>query len=356
MSSETIQTLQWEGDQTGHLTLIDQTLLPTELITIDCSSVEAVWEAIKVLRVRGAPAIGVAAAYGVCVGIQTLDLTVCSPSDFTRRLAEVTEYLASSRPTAVNLFWALERMSQQAQSLLDSKLSPTEVAAALLQEAVAIHDEDRAMCHAIGGHGAALLDDGMGVLTHCNAGGLATSEYGTALSLFFTAQDQGKQLKIFVDETRPLLQGARLTAWELLRRNIDTTLICDNMAAQVMREGKIQAVVTGADRIAANGDAANKIGTYSLAILAQHHGIPFYIAAPSNTFDLSLDSGEAIPIEVRNDEEITHGFGRQTGPDGVGTYNPAFDVTPSELIAGIVTEKGIVSPVNRENVLAVLQS
>ena len=356
MSSETIQTLQWMGDHTGHLTLIDQTLLPTELITIDCSSVEAVWEAIKVLRVRGAPAIGVAAAYGVCVGIQTLDLTVCSPSDFTQRLTEVTEYLANSRPTAVNLFWALDRMSEQAQRLLDSKLSPTEVAAALLREAVAIHDEDRAMCHAIGGHGAALLDDGMGVLTHCNAGGLATSEYGTALSLFFTAQDQGKQLKIFVDETRPLLQGARLTAWELLRRNIDTTLICDNMAAQVMREGKIQAVVTGADRIAANGDAANKIGTYSLAILAQHHGIPFYIAAPSNTFDLSLDSGEAIPIEVRNDEEITHGFGRQTGPDGVGTYNPAFDVTPSELIAGIVTEKGIVSPVNRENVLAVLQS
>ena len=356
MSSETIQTLQWEGDHTGHLTLIDQTLLPTELITIDCSSVEAVWEAIKVLRVRGAPAIGVAAAYGVCVGIPTLDLTVCSPSDFTQRLKEVTEYLASSRPTAVNLFWALDRMSEQAQRLLDSRLSPTEVAAALLQEAVAIHDEDRAMCHAIGGHGAALLDDGMGVLTHCNAGGLATSEYGTALSLFFTAQDQGKQLKIFVDETRPLLQGARLTAWELLRRNIDTTLICDNMAAQVMREGKIQAVVTGADRIAANGDAANKIGTYSLAILAQHHGIPFYIAAPSNTFDLSLDSGEAIPIEVRNDEEITHGFGRQTGPDGVGIYNPAFDVTPSELIAGIVTEKGIVSPVNRENVLAVLQS
>ena len=356
MSSETIQTLQWMGDHTGHLTLIDQTLLPTELITIDCSSVEAVWEAIKVLRVRGAPAIGVAAAYGVCVGIQTLDLTVCSPSDFTQRLTEVTEYLASSRPAAVNLFWALDRMSEQAQRLLDSKLSPTEVAAALLQEAVAIHDEDRAMSHAIGGHGAALLDDGMGVLTHCNAGGLATSEYGTALSLFFTAQDQGKQLKIFVDETRPLLQGARLTAWELLRRNIDTTLICDNMAAQVMREGKIQAVVTGADRIAANGDAANKIGTYSLAILAQHHGIPFYIAAPSNTFDLSLDSGEAIPIEVRNDEEITHGFGRQTGPDGVGTYNPAFDVTPSELIAGIVTEKGIVSPVNRENVLAVLQS
>ena len=356
MSSETIQTLQWVGDHTGHLTLIDQTLLPTELITIDCSSVEAVWEAIKVLRVRGAPAIGVAAAYGVCVGIQTLDLTVCSPSDFTQRLTEVTEYLASSRPTAVNLFWALDRMSEQARRLLDSKLSPTEVAAALLQEAVAIHEEDRAMCHAIGGHGTALLYDGMGVLTHCNAGGLATSEYGTALSLFFTAQDQGKQLKIFVDETRPLLQGARLTAWELLRRNIDTTLICDNMAAQVMREGKIQAVVTGADRIAANGDAANKIGTYSLAILAQHHGIPFYIAAPSNTFDLSLDSGEAIPIEVRNDEEITHGFGRQTGPDGVGTYNPAFDVTPSELIAGIVTEKGIVSPVNRENVLAVLQS
>ena len=212
------------------------------------------------------------------------------------------------------------------------------------------------MCRAIGQHGAKLLIDGMGIITHCNAGGLATSEYGTALSLFFTAQDQGKELTIFVDETRPLLQGARLTAWELLQRNISTVLICDNMAAQVMREGKAQVVVTGADRIAANGDTANKIGTYGLAILAQHHDIPFYVAAPSNTFDLNLESGELIPIEVRTDEEITNGFGRQTGPEGVATYNPAFDVTPANLIAGIVTEKGVISPVNKENVLQVLQS
>ena len=225
----------------------------------------------------------------------------------------------------------------------------------LLIEAQAIHDEDRAMCHAIGRFGSELLQDGTGVITHCNAGGLATSEYGTALSLFFTAQDEGKNLTVYVDETRPLLQGARLTAWELQRRDVETILICDNMAAQVMREGKVQAVVTGADRIAANGDAANKIGTYVLAILAKHHSIPFYVAAPSNTFDLKLESGSEIPIEVREADEITHGFGRQTGPDEINVYNPAFDVTPAELIAGIVTEKGIISPVNRENVLSVLQ-
>ena len=247
-------------------------------------------------------------------------------------------------------------MSGKAKSLSEAEFSVKQIADALLQEAKSIHDEDRAMCHAIGQHGAELLFDGMGIITHCNAGGLATSEYGTALSLFFTAQDQGKELTVFVDETRPLLQGARLTAWELLRRNISTVLICDNMAAQVMREGKAQVVVTGADRIAANGDTANKIGTYGLAILAQHHGIPFYVAAPSNTFDLNLESGDLIPIEVRTDEEITNGFGRQTGPEGVATYNPAFDVTPANLIAGIVTEKGVISPVNNENILQMLQS
>ena len=228
------QTLQWVGDSKGHLSLIDQTLLPTQLQPADCHTVEAVWEAIKVLRVRGAPAIGIAAAYGVCVGIQTLDFCTASHAQLRQRIDEVTSYLATSRPTAVNLFWALERMSGKAKSLSEAEFSVKQIADALLQEAKSIHDEDRAMCHAIGQHGAELLFDGMGIITHCNAGGLATSEYGTALSLFFTAQDQGKELTVFVDETRPLLQGARLTAWELLRRNISTVLICDNMAAQVM--------------------------------------------------------------------------------------------------------------------------
>ena len=224
----------------------------------------------------------------------------------------------------------------------------------LLAEAQAIHDEDRQMCHAIGRFGAELIPDGAGVLTHCNAGGLATAEYGTALSVFFTAQDQGKHLQVFVDETRPLLQGSRLTAWELAQRGIDATLICDSMAAQVMREGRVQAVVTGADRIAANGDAANKIGTYSVAVLAKAHGIPFYVAAPSSTFDLSIDSGEAIPIEERDSEEITHGFGKQTAPEGIDVYNPAFDVTPAELIRAIITERGVIEPVTRDGIAAMI--
>ena len=210
------------------------------------------------------------------------------------------------------------------------------------------------MCHAIGRYGAELLTAGAGVLTHCNAGGLATSEYGTALSVFFTAQDQGKDLKVFVDETRPLLQGARLTAWELSQRGVDATLICDSMAGQVMKEGRVQAVITGADRVAANGDSANKIGTYSLAVLAHAHGIPFYIAAPVSTFDLSLESGDAIPIEQRAATEITEGFGRRTAPEGVQVYNPAFDVTPAELIHGIITERGVIRPVTAKRVAEVV--
>ena len=211
------------------------------------------------------------------------------------------------------------------------------------------------MCRAIGRHGAELLSDGMGVLTHCNAGGLATSEYGTALAVFFAAAESGKTLHVYADETRPLLQGARLTTWELLQRGLDVTLICDSMAAQVMREGKVQAVVTGADRIAANGDVANKIGTYSAAVAAKHHGVPFYVAAPSSTFDLSLPDGSAIPIEERDAREITHGFGRQTAPDGVEVYNPAFDVTPAELIAAIICERGVIRPVTPERIAEVLE-
>jgi len=330
--------------------LIDQTLLPVEFKEIDCRDVATLWEAIKVLRVRGAPAIGVAAAYGVCLGVQTV--LEADETAFFGRLREVVDYLALSRPTAVNLFWALKRMETKAQSL---RGRPTrEIGERLLDEARAIHDEDRQMCRAIGRHGAKLLRDGQGVLTHCNAGGLATSDYGTALAVFFSAAEQGKTLHVFADETRPLLQGARLTAWELQQRGIDVTVICDSMAAQVMREGKIQAVVTGADRIAANGDSANKIGTYGVAVLAKAHGIPFYIAAPSSTFDLSIAGGGEIPIEQRDSREITHGFGRQTAPEGVQVYNPAFDVTPAELIAAIICEKGIIRPVNRETVAAML--
>ncbi|MEM7454876.1 MAG: S-methyl-5-thioribose-1-phosphate isomerase [Planctomycetota bacterium] len=352
MTSETeskVETITWNGSASdGHLTLIDQTLLPTEMKTIDCADVETVWEAIKMLRVRGAPAIGIAAAYGVVVGSQTES----DYAAFKKRTEEVMDYLATSRPTAVNLFWALKRM-RHVLGKAGEQAVPT-VRELLLAEAKKIHEEDRQMCHDIGEHGFSLLGNVDGVLTHCNAGGLATAEYGTALSVFFTAQDKGKLLHIYVDETRPLLQGARLTAWELMQRGIPATLICDSMAAQVMREGKVQAVLTGADRIAGNGDSANKIGTYALAVLAKHHGIPFYIAAPSSTFDLSIKSGEQIPIEERKSEEITHGFGKQTAPEGVEVYNPAFDVTPADLIEAIITERGVINPVTDQNIRDVL--
>ena len=350
MTDKKIETMAWDGDVDGHLDLIDQTLLPNEMVRIACSDVETVWEAIKMLRVRGAPAIGIAAAYGVIVGLQTVE---DDEESFHNRLDEVVEYLATSRPTAVNLFWALDRMQRVYKTLRD-EFPVSEVRKKLLEEAKAIHDEDRQMCHAIGKNGAELLEQVDGVLTHCNAGGLATAEYGTALSVFFTAQDNGHDLHIYVDETRPLLQGARLTAWELMQRGIEATLICDSMAAQVMREGRVQAVVTGADRIAANGDSANKIGTYSLAVLARAHGIPFYIAAPSSTFDLTIESGDQIPIEERSSSEITHGFGRQTAPSGVQVYNPAFDVTPADYIEAIITERGVIRPVNDINIKLVL--
>ncbi|HEX3725514.1 MAG TPA: S-methyl-5-thioribose-1-phosphate isomerase [Pirellulales bacterium] len=340
-------TLDWIGDADGCLRLIDQTRLPNDLVYLDCRNVETVFEAIRSLRVRGAPAIGVAAAYGVCVGLQTARGQ--GEPQFFERLQSVCRYLASSRPTAVNLFWALDRMEKVGLAQRGTAMS-NEIFSRLLAEARAIHEEDRQMCRAIGRHGAGLLADGQGVLTHCNAGGLATADYGTALAVIFAASEQGKRLHVYVDETRPLLQGARLTAWELQQRGIDATLICDSMAAQVMREGRVQAVVTGADRIAANGDTANKIGTYGVAVLAAYHDIPFYVAAPTSTFDLSLASGEGIPIEQRAAEEITEGFGRRTAPIGQRVYNPAFDVTPSRLIRGIVCERGIIEPVDEKHV------
>jgi len=346
------RTLGWQGDaHSGWLRMIDQTLLPVELREIDCDTLPAVREAIQSLRVRGAPAIGVAAGYGVVVGLRGTQSL--GREAFLKEFAAVKESLATSRPTAVNLCWALDRMDGVIQTIAD--WPGDERLERLLDEARDIEREDREMCAAIGRHGSAIITDGCGVLTHCNAGGLATAGDGTALSVMFTAAVQGKQFRVYADETRPLLQGARLTAWELQQRGIPVTVICDSMAGWVMKQKRVQVVVTGADRIAANGDAANKIGTYSVALLAKAHGIPFYVAAPSSTFDLSLAHGDEIPIEERKPEEITRPFGRQTAPTGVDVFNPAFDVTPAELIAGIITERGVIRPVNETTVAGVLR-
>jgi methylthioribose-1-phosphate isomerase len=336
---ETVATIRWTGGVDGHLVLLDQTRLPTEIAYLDCRTVEDVWQAIKRLSVRGAPAIGIAAAYGVCLGVQA-----------GRNIGATCDYLATSRPTAVNLFWAVERMRRKGGAQEQAKTSalPT-LHERLLAEARAIHDEDRAQCAAIGRHGADLLADlpeGAGILTHCNAGALATGGDGTALAIIFELARRGKRPHVWVDETRPLLQGSRLTIWELQQRGIEATLICDSAAAQVMRERRVQAVITGADRIAANGDTANKIGTFSVATLAKRFGIPFYVAAPATTFDLSIASGGDIPIEQRAAEEITNGFSRQTAPNNVTVYNPAFDVTPADLIAAIITDRGKIQPGN----------
>lgn len=329
-----ISTIEWSD---GRIKMIDQTLLPNEFKQIYCDDLESVWEAIKSLRVRGAPAIGIAGALGAVLGIW--DSNAETYQEFMKTLKSATDYLATSRPTAVNLFWALDRITKTAEE--NSHLPIPKLKDKLLAEAEEIIEEDKAMCRAIGQHGMSLLNEEDTILTHCNAGGLATSDYGTALAVMFSAHDAGKNIKVFADETRPLLQGARLTTWELMQAGIDVTLICDNMAAQVMKEGKIQCVIVGADRIAANGDTANKIGTYNVAILAQAHDIPFYVAAPTSTLDFALETGAEIPIEQRSAEEITEGFGKATAPEGVKVYSPAFDVTPASLVSAIITEKGI---------------
>ncbi len=330
-------TIEWDDDK---IKLIDQTLLPNEFKHIYCDDLPSIWEAIKSLRVRGAPAIGIAGALGAVLGIWNSKTD--SYNAFAAELKSATDYLATSRPTAVNLFWALDRISRTADE--NKHLPIPELKQVLLKEAEVIIEEDKAMCRAIGKHGMTLLNENDTILTHCNAGGLATSDYGTALAVMFSAHEAGKQIKVYADETRPLLQGARLTTWELMQAGIDVTLICDNMAAQVMKEGKIQCVVVGADRIAANGDTANKIGTYNVAILAEAHGIPFYVAAPTSTLDFALASGAEIPIEQRAAEEITEGFGKLTAPKGVKVYSPAFDVTPASLVTAIITEKGVARP------------
>jgi methylthioribose-1-phosphate isomerase len=351
-----LRPIEWTGDARGHLRLLDQTLLPSETRWLEVRDVSTLYEAIQMLRVRGAPAIGVSAAYGIVLGMQCA--TTEKPDDWTAALAKLAAYLSTARPTAVNLAWACERMLA-AGKVIDFLRPCAEWLADLLAEAHRIRDEDAAMCQAIGRHGMELFrrlnpPDEAGILTHCNAGTLAVSEYGTALAPIYKLHEVGQRLRVYADETRPLLQGARLTAWELQQADIPVTVICDNMAAALLREKKVQAVIVGADRIAANGDAANKIGTYGLAILARYHNVPFYVAAPSSTFDLSLPTGNGIPIEQRAASEVTHGFGRQTVPPGVEVWNPAFDVTPAELITAIICEHGVIMPVNADSIAKLL--
>ncbi len=333
-----VPTVEWKN---GAVRLLDQSRLPEHVEFLDCRDYRAVADAIRELKVRGAPAIGVTAALGVALGAQAVSATEFPA--FARALLPICDHLAATRPTAVNLFWAIDRMKKTLASL--SMQTVTAVKAALLAEAQAILDEDIALCKAMGQHGAELIAHGQTVLTHCNAGALATAGYGTALGVIRAAWEQGKKIQVIADETRPVLQGARLTAWELMQDKIPVTLITDNMAGSLMRQGKIQLCVVGADRIAANGDVANKIGTYSVAVLAKAHGIPFYVAAPYSTIDLKTKTGADIPIEQRNSLEVTTIHGSQPiAPAGVAVYNPAFDVTPAELITGIITERGVFKP------------
>lgn len=340
------------------LVIIDQTLLPTELKLISLCELGEIWDAIKKLKVRGAPAIGVAA--GIALYIAAHGIFKKGISDGTRFLEALKadkDYLASSRPTAVNLFWALERMYNTAERCIKSGKTVEACVERLCDECKAIRDEDIASSRAIGEYGLTLLEDGFGVLTHCNAGQLATVRYGTALAPIHVGREKGMNFKVYCDETRPLLQGARLSAYELVCDGVDTTVICDNMASQVMKNGKVQAVIVGADRIAANGDAANKIGTSGVAILAKYYGIPFYVAAPTSTIDISLESGELIPIEQRNPDEVTEmWYENRMAPDGVGVFNPAFDVTPNELITAIITERGIITPDYTKNIAKIMEN
>lgn len=349
--NEPLSSLTWKED---HLLLLDQRLLPESIIMLDLYTPEEVWEAIHKMKVRGAPAIGIAAAYGVVLGArihpESQNHAVHNDTDtWLNRVLDVSQYLATSRPTAVNLFWALDRMKNKATALTQAGHDIIELNQALLAEAQAIQCEDEEVCRLIGEHALPLFHDGMGVLTHCNAGGLATAKYGTALAPMYLAHEQGMHLRVYADETRPVLQGARLTAFELQQAGIDVTLICDNMAGMVMAKGWIQAVIVGTDRVAANGDVANKIGTYSVAVLAKAHGIPFYVACPLSTIDLNTLTGDEIPIEERPAEEITEGFGKRTAPQDIKVYNPAFDVTPNEYVTAIITEKGIIQAPYKEN-------
>ncbi|MCR4337010.1 MAG: S-methyl-5-thioribose-1-phosphate isomerase [Candidatus Omnitrophica bacterium] len=336
-------TIQWLN---GRVKLIDQTQLPNELKYIICRDVEALWQAIRRLSVRGAPALGVAAAFGVLLGIKTFRGN--NRRKFEEHIKKVSAYLASSRPTAVNLFYGLEEMKKVVA--VHPSASVAQLKKHLHQRAMELYEEDRRVCRRMGDFGAELIRSGDRVMTVCNAGALATVDYGTALGVMYSAKRKGKKFSVYACETRPLLQGARLTAWELLRGGIDTTLICDNMAATLMKQGKVDRIFVGADRIAANGDTANKIGTYNLAVLAKHHKIPFYVVAPLSTVDFKTKSGKQIPIEERHSSEVTHFGQRLTAPLKVKVYNPAFDVTDHQLITGIVTEKGVICPPFEKNI------
>jgi methylthioribose-1-phosphate isomerase len=329
-----IQTLEW----TDHgVRFIDQTKLPTEETYVVCTTHEQVADGIRTMVVRGAPAIGVAAAMGIALGAK--NSKAANVGEFKREFDQICDVIGKTRPTAVNLFWAIRRMQKKFDIL--HTLSVPEIKQALIEEAQRMHAEDIAANQAMGRHGATLMPSEGGVLTHCNAGALATAGYGTALGVIRAAVEQGKKIHVYADETRPFLQGARLTAWELMKDGIPTTVISDNMAGAMMQQGKIGAIVVGADRIAANGDVANKIGTYTVAILAREHGIPFYVAAPLSTIDFACPNGSKIPIEQRNIREVTHIAGKQMTPDGVSIENPAFDVTPAKYVTAIITERGI---------------
>lgn len=345
--NEYIIPVEWKET---YVKILDQTALPERETYLEIRDAAGMWDAIKRLCVRGAPAIGIAAAYGVCVEMgHHVEKTV---REYHETLNRTIEYLGTSRPTAVNLFWALERMKKVGEKCAETANEETQER--LIREADRIMEGEEQACIAIGENMLSLLRNGMTLLTHCNAGGIATVRYGTALSPILLGKERGIEFKVYADETRPLLQGARLTAWELEKAGVDVTLITDNMAGMLMAQGKIDAVVVGCDRVAANGDAANKIGTYSVAVLAQYHKIPFYVAGPVSTIDLNTASGADIPIEERGPEEVANGFGRRTAPEGVKIYNPAFDVTPHELITAIVTERGIVKQPDARKIAGML--
>jgi len=332
-----VKTIEWID---GKIRIIDQTKLPEELVYLDIDDVEVLGEAIRKLRIRGAPAIGITGAMGVALAAH--GYRESDGKELAQRVRKAISYLRKTRPTAVNLFWALDRMGRVVDKVENEPVE--KMREKLLQEALALLEEDRSVCRRIGRNGARLLPQEAAVLTHCNAGGLATSGYGTALGVIYAAVEVGKKVKVYVDETRPLLQGSRLTAWELVGAGIEVTVICDSVAGFLMKQGRIDCILVGADRVTANGDVANKVGTYSLAVLAEKHGVPFYVVAPVSSFDFSLSSGEKIPIEERSGEEVVEGFGPRTGPEGVDVYNPAFDVTPHDLVTAFVTERGGLFP------------
>lgn len=340
------RTIEWISDLDGCVRIIDQTLLPERLEMLEISDAETLFQAIRSLQVRGAPAIGIAAAMGLVLAIRNAQTR--DRQEFMKLLDSKAKYLASARPTAVNLTWALERLCKLARRHKDASVA--QLKQLLLSEAKTIRDQDADTCRAIGQAGLDLIKPGSTVLTHCNAGSLATAEFGTALAPLYLAHEKGINFSVYADETRPLLQGSRLTAWELSQAGIDVTVICDSVAGHLMSRGLLDLIITGADRIAANGDSANKIGTYSLARLGKDHSIPFYIAAPASTFDLSIADGSEIPIEQRPAEEVTNGFGRRTAPENIKVYSPAFDVTPAELITAIITEQGLIQPVNTQTI------